>query len=464
MRKLVFLLLVFFPCYLLAQKNTNIISGPMLGQVDLRTAQVWIEVKPGTQVELWYWQKGKMNTAKKLSSATDAHAWFTPVMFDVVALEVNTTYEYQFLLNNKSGLKPVKADGEFTTLDLWQYHKPIPDFSFLTGSCAFFNEKKYDREFSDLIKLDKPATPYGNDSTIFETMAKEKAAFCLWLGDNWYTREVDYGTKWGLWYRASRDRSWPVLQGLLKAMPQYAIWDDHDYGPNNSDKAYIFKEESRKIFMSYWGNPSYGFNNEGIYTKLSYADADLFLMDDRYFRSNDDMMDSVNGKPNPAKRMWGQKQMDWLKNALLFSRANFKIIVTGSQTLNPLSKDDCLQHYPAEFKELMDFLSEERINGVMFFTGDRHHSEVVSYLREGAYPIFDVTSSAFTSGVGKVRDYEKNNPARVEGTLVEANNYTRVSITGKARERKLKVEFIGVKGEKLAEWTVGENDIRYPKK
>jgi alkaline phosphatase D len=465
MRSLLSLQFCFFFSILFAQKNTAIVSGPMLGQIDMRTAQIWVEVKPGSFVQLWYWKKGNMKEAKTMFKLTDRQDWFSPVKFELVGLDVNTTYQYQLSTAKPTGdAKPTNADGEFTTMDLWQYHKPVPDFSFIAGSCAFINEKRYDREFSDMIRLDKPATPYGNDSSIFETLAKEKANFCIWLGDNWYTREVDYNTRWGLWYRASHDRSMPVLQNFLKAMPHYAIWDDHDYGPNNSDKSYILKEESRKVFMNYWCNPSYGMNNEGIYTKVSYADADFFLMDDRYFRSNDEMADSVDGKPNPAKRMWGKQQMDWLKNALLMSYANFKVIVTGSQTLNPLSKDDCLQHYPIEFKELMDFLAQERINGVVFLTGDRHHSEIMKYERPGAYPIYDITASSFTAGVGKVRDYERNNPARVEGSLVEANNYARISISGKARERKMKVEFIGLKGDKLAEWTVSENDIRMPKK
>jgi phosphodiesterase/alkaline phosphatase D-like protein len=43
-------------------------------------------------------------------------------------------------------------------------------------------------------------------------------------------------------------------------------------------------------------------------------------MDDRYFRSNDDMQPLADGKPNPLKRMWGAIQMDWLKNVLLQSK------------------------------------------------------------------------------------------------------------------------------------------------
>jgi alkaline phosphatase D len=432
-----------------AQKSRDFVSGPMLGQVELRSATIWVEAKPGAAVNLWYWKKGDPSNSKKLSINTDKSASFAPVKFEIGGLDFNTAYEYSI---GTSSSKPGQASGSFTTTDLWQYRKPAPDFSFLAGSCAYFNEPVFDR----------PGTPYGKDSSIFEAMAKEKASFMMWLGDNWYLREADYYSKWGLWYRASRDRSLPVLQNFWKAMPQYAIWDDHDYGPNDADKSYSFKEESRKVFMDYWGNPSYGENGEGIYTIMRHADVDFFMLDARYFRTNDRIQSYVYGSPNNEKRMFGEKQMEWLKNALANSRATFKIIVTGSQVLNPFSPYDCFQHFPGEYNELMGFLRAERINGVLFLTGDRHHSEIIALPRTGTYTLYDITSSPLTSGIGKVSGKEKENPSRVPGTLVEAQNYSRISIAGQRNERTLTVEFLGIKGEKLASWSINEKDLKMP--
>jgi len=28
----------------------------------------------------------------------------------------------------------------------------------------------------------------------------------MWLGDNWYTREVDYSSPWGLWYEGEQGK------------------------------------------------------------------------------------------------------------------------------------------------------------------------------------------------------------------------------------------------------------------
>ena len=442
------LLLFAFVTLLVIPGGAQIVSGPMLGQVELRDAKIWVEVTSAVRdVKLVYNKKGSpTKTTVPYKGALGNN--FNPVQFTVGALEPNTTYQYQVIADGK----PTRATGEFTTKDLWQWRKPAPDFSFITGSCAYFNEPVYDR----------PGKPYGGDSSIFATMAKEKAAFMLWLGDNWYTREVDYYSNWGLWYRAHHDRKMPILQNLLKAMPHYAIWDDHDYGPNDIGKNYILKEESREVFRNYWANPSYGFEGEGVYTMVSYGDVDLFLCDDRWWRSDKDVPDSVHGKPNPAKQMLGEKQMNWLKNSLLYSNAVFKIVVMGSQVLNPVSPFDKLQNFPAEYYELMDFLAASRVNGVLFLTGDRHHTEVIKVDRPGTYPLYDITVSPLTSGTHKFTGPEANNPYRVFG-LAEKQNYGRLSFSGERNKRKLRIEFFGVGGEKFGEWSVDESELKAPK-
>ena len=152
--------------------------------------------------------------------------------------------------------------------------------------------------------------------------------------------------------------------------------------------------------------------------------------------------------------------MDWLKNALLGSRASFKIIVTGSQVLNPLNKYECMQHFSYEYNELMNFLAEHKISGILFLTGDRHHSEIVRMDRTSLYPLYDITVSPYTSGISKASGIEANNPNREPNTLVEAQNFAKISFSGKKNERIMKVEFIGLKGEKLGEWSVNESALK----
>jgi alkaline phosphatase D len=65
------------------------------------------------------------------------------------------------------------------------------------------------------------------------------------------------------------------------------------------------------------------------------------------------------------------------------------------------------------------------------------------------YPLYDVTISPYTSGISKARGAELDNPYRVNNTLVETQNFGRMTVSGKKDERMLKVEFIGIKGERL---------------
>lgn len=450
MRNLYFLLLIIFSTSSSAQTNL-LVSGPWAGNVELRNATIWAEVAPEVKsVAVKYYPSAEPLKIKNVVYSGPLGREFNPVKIELNGLDFNTKYQYQLMLNGK----PVATSfvTAFTTKDLWQYRKPAPDFSFLAGSCSYFNEPVYDR----------PGKPYGSDSSIFETMAKTPASFHVWLGDNWYTREVDYFTPWGLNYRASRDRGQKILQPFMAAMPQYAIWDDHDYGPNDAGKSYILKEQSREIFKNYTLNPSYGEEGKGIYTKVSYSDVDLFLTDDRYFRSEDEMPDSINGQPSANKTFLGAMQMDWLKNSLLFSHATFKIIAVGSQVLNPLNKYECMRHYSFEYNELLQFINEQKINGVIFITGDRHHSEIVQMQREKNYPLYDITISPYTSGISKATGEEKDNPFRINNTLVETHNFGKISFSGKKNERVMKVEFISASGETLATWSVTENELKAP--
>jgi alkaline phosphatase D len=278
-------------CFMLnvQAQRALLVAGPMLGHTELRTTKVWVQFAP------------VVNSASiEYISSVEKEKWkqqpipltpgeFNTATVNITGLEPGTEYQYRIKVKGRE-----IANGSFSTQSLWQWRNDPPDFNFLAGSCAFFNEPAYDRP-----------RPYGMDSSIFQQMALEKSSFMLWLGDNWYTRESDYYSDWGLYYRASRDRSFPVLQPLLKAMPNYATWDDHDYGPNNSDKSYIFKETARKVFSSYWANPSYGQDGQGIYSNFIYNDVEIFLLDDRWWRSNDEMHDSLHGQPLPGKKNVG---------------------------------------------------------------------------------------------------------------------------------------------------------------
>jgi alkaline phosphatase D len=136
------------------------------------------------------------------------------------------------------------------------------------------------------------------------------------------------------------------------------------------------------------------------------------------------------------------------------------VIVTGSQVLNQYSKYDALRAFPSEYKELMSILEQNKINGVLFITGDRHHSEVLKLERSNAYTLYDVTVSPVTSSAAKTQGAEANNPGRI-GKEIAEQNYGRFSVTGEGKERKLTVELLNIKGEVLDTWSVKAGELSF---
>jgi alkaline phosphatase D len=258
------------------------------------------------------------------------------------------------------------------------------------------------------------------------------------------------------------------LQALLVARPNYASWDDHDFGPNDSDMSFRLKNASYELFKKYWCNPTYGNGKDGVYTSFQWGDCEFFLLDDRTFRASDAMKENNGDTPNPDKTYWGKEQLIWLKNSLLTSRATFKFVVNGGQIGNPMDKRESVINFPAEYQELTNFLNNNKINGVIYLSGDRHFSEVLRYDRPNdkkAYPIYEITNSPMTSTpYSNMKEPELSNPLRVAGSLVnQENNYGTISVTGAKNNRQIVYQVKSLEGKKLYELTLNEKDLKWAK-
>ena len=263
-----------------------------------------------------------------------------------------------------------------------------PDITIAIGSCFF------------LAAAEPPwnASTYGGGYEIFDAIAAKAPDLMVWLGDNLYFQPPDELDPASMAARYRRQRALPSLQRLLVAAPQLAIWDDHDYGPNDADMSYVLKAESLALFRRYWANPSYGLPDApGVFGRARWGDVDVFLLDDRWYRS------ANRSNDEPGKTMFGAQQLAWLRNALVYSRATLKLVVNGSQVWNRANRFEGLNHFTHEQKALADWLIAQRVEGVMFASGDRHFTELLRIERPGAYPLFEFTSSPLTSRPGRIR-------------------------------------------------------------
>src|SRR5690606_25020428 len=163
-----------------------------------------------------------------------------------------------------------------------------------------------------------------------------------------------------------------------------AIWDDHDFGPNNSDRTFKWRELGLDLFKKYWPNPSAGTpDTPGVFHSFRIADVEFFMLDGRYHRD-------PNQDPN-RKTMLGEGQLTWLKERLTESQATFKVIVSGhTLTINRHDNGEYWANFGNERDEFLDWLFSERISGVFFVSGDWHVGSLsrIEYSSEG-YPLYE---------------------------------------------------------------------------
>ncbi|MCX7651285.1 MAG: alkaline phosphatase family protein [Bacteroidia bacterium] len=432
-------------CILYAQK-ARLQAGPMLGYTQMREVAIWLQTAAPTKVFIEYadtaYPKIKYRTSPIYTSRDQAHT----ALFRIGPLEPGRVYIYTVYLNGKPYKLPYPT--YFKTLPQWRWRNAPPDFSFVIGSCAYINDSLYDR----------PGEPYGGGYEIFTTILAQKPDFMLWLGDNVYLREADWNSRSGILYRYTHTRSLPALQPLLAACPHYAIWDDHDFGPNDADRSFWAQHWTREAFTLFWANPSYGVSAipEGITTFFEWSDAEFFLLDNRTFRA-------PNKRTTGNRYMLGPAQMEWLIDALKSSRATFKFVACGSQILNPSTGYENFINFAEERDLLLKRIEDEGINGVIFLTGDRHFSEISVLTLPNGQKVYDVTSSPLTASPFSAAGERDKNPLRIQETLTTQRNFLLLSVSGPEKDRQLSLTAFSTTGEKLWSYTIYARDLR-PKK
>jgi len=414
----------------------------MLGYADMREVLIWAQTTRMARVSVEYSEIGD-STGKKYrttSVLTRPESSFTAKCI-ADQVQPGKTYRYQLLLNGQPIQLPYPTT--FKTQALWQWRTDPPAFSMATGSCAYINETEYDR----------PGMPYGSEYQIFTSIAQQKPDLMLWLGDNVYYREPDWNTRTGMAHRYTHDRATPELQALLASSAQYAIWDDHDFGPNDADGTWLYKDRAWEVFRDFWGNPTFGVNGQkGCTTRFQYNDVDFFLLDNRYFRTPNEC------KTCPDRTLLGKEQLEWFLASLASSHAPFKLVAIGGQVVTTNnSAETCFHFFPDERDTILARIEREGIKGVIFLTGDRHFSELSALRNKAGNMVYDLTTSSLTAGSYKGAEKEANS-LRVAGTLVDKHNFSMLRFSGPRKARQMQITQYDTNGKELWTKTIREGE------
>lgn len=345
----------------------RLLEGPMVGGVGPNHITIWSRASGAFDVAVEYASDRTFADAKTtapVKSNPDNHLC-TAVRIE--GLEPGKTYYYRMRLD---GILDRHAPVPFRT-------KTAPagpvNFRVAFGSCV-------------RIQLDP-------EQIIFSAIAAQEPDLFFWLGDNIYGDSDDIG---GLADLYQRQRAVPRLQPLLRSVPSLAIWDDHDFGYNNSDRLSPFREQSLKLFKAFWGNPAYGQPDApGCFFKYAYGGVDFFFLDGRYYR------DAPTDADTPAKTMLGAAQKRWLKAELRASKAPFKVLISGTGWSTADMPGDSWSAFLRERNELFDFIRDEKIEGCFGISGDQHLGELncIPWSDHGGYDFYDLTSSGLAQNI-----------------------------------------------------------------
>jgi alkaline phosphatase D len=435
------ILLVLFS-FFLQNAYAQIKSGPMLGYSDMKEVLLWVQTEKAAKVKFCYWDKEApaIKYFTDEASTSKNTAFVTKQIADQV--QPGKKYGYEVYVNNKKVVRNYPM--EFQTQTLWQFRTDPPAFKFAVGSCTYTNE----------TEVDRPGTPYGKDIRIFEKIYDQKPNFMVWGGDNIYLREVDWFTKTGINHRYTHFKSQKELQPLWANVHHYAIWDDHDFGPNDSDRTFWGKNMTLESFKNFWGNQNYIFENEGVTGSFMWEDVQFFLTDNRYFRASNNLLDE-------NKDFFGEKQLKWLIEALATSTAPFKFVIVGGQVVNPAPVFENMATFPGERQRLLAEIEKNKISGVIFITGDRHHTNLQKLERGSNYPLYDLTVSPLTSSAGSPIKEEYEAKTIVEGTEVNnSQTFGILEVSGKRTDRVLKINIMDAQGNKKWDYEIKARDLR----
>ena len=207
-------------------------------------------------------------------------------------------------------------------------------------------------------------------AAVFDSLRRVAPLFFIHLGDFHYENlpiaDVDAYRRVYHHVLAS-----PAQSAFYRQTPTVYVWDDHDYGPDNSDAAHVGRSAARQTYREIV--PHYrlaaGEGDHAIYHSFQVGRVRFVVTDGRSERSPRAAPD------NASKTLLGEQQKAWLKRELTRDRDEAPLIVWVNTVPWIAARQAGADHwggYSAERQELAQFLIDEGVTGLAMLSGDAH--------------------------------------------------------------------------------------------
>ncbi len=355
-----------------------------------------------------------------------------------VSLLAKNTEKLQFFLVNRGNgelAKLSRSEVKTWPKSPWQVHRLV--FSDLVVgheyALAIIDHESRLRD----LRLLKAFDPKKNTSEIFvascmddnfkkvqsemwtqveEDLNAGKFEVAFLIGDNVY---ADKGvniipgpaTADQVWRRYAETLNRLKFYKFRKLVPSFFTWDDHDYGWNNGDSSYAYRNEAQKIFKSFWPvseMPGFYKAGPGVSSFVGFAGQNFFFLDDRSFRS-------ANNQSSGSQEHFGEEQLDWLFKEIKRSpRPTW--LISGDQFFGAYHPFESFEgNHPKAFSEFKKKIKRLKVP-VIFVSGDRHLTEVMKIdKKEVGYQTYELTSSGMHAKVYPGSFQRDPNPRQLVG-------------------------------------------------
>jgi alkaline phosphatase D len=176
--------------------------------------------------------------------------------------------------------------------------------------------------------------------------------------------------------------------------------------------------------MDYWPIRRNLDEPERIYRSFRWGKAlELFILDTRQYR------DRQQGT------MLGKAQKEWLFEGISRSDAIFKFIATSVPMAG--SGEDRWDGYPTERAEILRYIKDKKITGLIFLSGDLHCAAITRIPKSGG--LRDITAGPLAAPLNRITN---GTARRFEFFLAENFNFAKITVDPKVEPVHALVEFI----------------------
>ncbi|MBS7806972.1 alkaline phosphatase D family protein [Variovorax sp. PCZ-1] len=301
---------------------------------------------------------------------------------------------------------------------------------------------------------------------IWQTILSDKPDFHIFGGDNVYASDRP-------WSLAQLQEAYALaakqegMAQLMRSVPFMAMWDDHDYGFNDSGAEFEGKQAAKLALLDFFKYPENHATRtrEGLYDARILGEGQrriqIITLDTRWFRStlSRPLIPGLPGQEryipdsSPEKTMLGEAQWQWLE-AQLKIPAQIRLIYSGIQVLALGHGWERWGNLPLERQRLLDTIARTKAQGVILLSGDRHIGALYKENIAAPYPLWEMTSSGLTHAWANASEA---GPNRI-GQLVRANHYGLVAVNWAKSEVQLQLK--DTQGRSLHAITIPMKDLQ----